>query len=202
MVRCGIPVRKEGLCTTCGQPADPDGDHTLACASCGLYRRHNLVRDCVAALCRETGWDTQLEVALPQEAEGSQRLRPADIFLPTRGARPLAVDIGVSHPLRPSAPIVVREGEAESAARHEERKMAQMGGPCKKFGWLYKPMCFEATGGWGPGAGALVRAVTRAISLKDGVDFLTVSARVAETVAVTLAKGVAEMIIRGGDQGA
>ena len=155
------------------------------------------MRDCLATLCREAGWATQLEVALPQEAEGANGLRPADIFLPTRGAKPLAIDVGVSHPLRPSAPVCVREQAMESAIRHEERKLKSMLTPCRKFGWLYKPACFEATGGWGPGASAIVRSITHAMSLRDGVEGLELHQCVVARVSSHLMKGVAEMFIRG-----
>ena len=87
----------------------------------------------------------------------------------------------------------------ETAVRHEERKLKAMLVPCRKFGWLYKPACFEATGGWGPGASAIVRSITHAMSLRDGVDGLELHQGVASRVSVHLMKGVAEMLMRGHD---
>lgn len=193
--RAGVTVMSNSLCNACGQPASKSGDHSLACASCGLWRRHNLVRDQIAALCRDAGWHSQLEVALP--AEAGPHLRPADVFLSNMGARPVALDIGVSHPLRPSAPGVVRETIGESAERHEALKLNQMSQVCSSFGWRYYPICFEATGAWGPGAAAFMRKLARNIAGRGILTPADAWSHVLNSVHLALAKGCAEMLVKG-----
>ena len=42
-------------CRACGQPMDINGDHALSCASAGLYRRHNRIRNYLWSLTWEAG---------------------------------------------------------------------------------------------------------------------------------------------------
>ena len=120
LFRIGAPVGKDDRCHSCAANMPCNGDHSLACTSSGIYRRHNKVRDLVAEECRRAGWEAQLEVAVPLPTSLATttpthspppdppdpppptfRPRPADVFLPNQGgARPIALDITISHPLR------------------------------------------------------------------------------------------------------
>ena len=193
--RAGIPVTSSPLCAACGQAASPSGDHFLSCPACGMWRRHNYIRDLVAALCRQAGWSTQLEVALPAEAGPSAR--PADVFIPNMGVRPVALDVGVTHPLRASAPHCVRANLGESGARQEDSKANLMQATCDRFGWHFRPLCFETTGAWGPGATAFLKKVAKTISLREGSAPIDIWFSVVARVQLALAKGCAEMLSKG-----
>ena len=193
--RAGIPVSSSPLCSACGQAASQFGDHFLSCPACGMWRRHNYIRDLVAALCRQAGWSTQLEVALPVEAGPSAR--PADVFIPNMGVRPVALDVGVTHPLRASAPLCVRSTLGESGSRQEESKSALMQATCDRFGWHFRPLCFETTGAWGPGATAFLKKVAKTIALREGSAPMESWFNIVARVQLALAKGCAEMLSKG-----
>ena len=113
--RCGVPMQARSVCGGCASPLDPFGDHALACAACGMYARHNRLRDTLAEEFRSAGQSVQLEVQLPG---GSPR--PADILLlqpdePT----PAAVDVSVVHPLHLSS---LRRRTPPDRSRLFERK--------------------------------------------------------------------------------
>lgn len=193
--RVGAPISGKRVCAACAQPMTCDGDHALSCAAGGFYRRHNKVRDLFASLCREAGWHTQVEVSLPSEGVPSA-LRPADILLPSVGQCPVALDIGVSHPLRPSAGLPVRSVLGESAERHERDKARQMEAECRRYSWVYRPICFETTGAWGPGAVVQVRRIVKALASREGSMPLDVMHSVGHRVSRAVAKGCAEMLVR------
>ena len=174
------------------------GDHALACTAAGIYRRHNKVRDTIASLCREAGWQAQLEVAIPPGSTrpGEPDLRPADVFLPLMGPRPVALDIGVSHALRPSAPSALRDNTGESADRHEASKRQKIGHICSQIKWTYKPLCFETLGAWGPTATRFIKQIVWTTALRDGRLPGEHFSRVANIISGCLAKGSAEMLVR------
>lgn len=137
-----------------------------------------------------------MEVALPV-VPPAEAIRPADILLPTKGAHPLAIDVGVSHPLRASAPRLVRSVAGESAARHEDDKRSAVAAKCKEYGWRFQPVCFESTGAWGPGASYFLRHTAGAIITRSGDSAQEVFAKVGGEMALTLIKGCAEMLLAG-----
>ena len=195
--RCGAPIGGRRHCAACGAAMTQWGDHALACTAAGIYRRHYRVRDTLASLCREAGWQTQLEVALPGDPTlPGPAYRPADIFLPLVGPKPLALDVGVSHALRPSASPAIRDSLGESAERHEATKRQSMGQLCASFGWTYKPLCFESTGAWGPTATRFIKQLAWTSSVRGGklpVETLLYSAKL---ISNSLALGSAEMLVR------
>ena len=102
-------------CSGCGITMDPSGDHALCCAHNGLYRRHNHVRGALYQLAKSANWSPVLEAALPNSSH-----RPADILLRSAEARPLAIDVTIVHPLRPSDSLAVRVQRSTSAAADAE----------------------------------------------------------------------------------
>ena len=132
---------------------DAAGDHALSCPSNGTYRRHNHLRDRLFGLGQLAGWAPELEQAIP-----GSRDRPADLLFRAAGPRPLATDVTVSHPLRPSASTAVREGRSSAAAEAERAKVVQSKGARRPVGtsphsaWTLlgasgqQPVCFAS--GW------------------------------------------------------
>ena len=168
---------------------DSLGDHALTCASAGLYRRHNRVRDTVFHLAREAGWAPELEVALPALTE-----RPADILCRATFGKPLAIDVTVSHPLRLSSTLATRGEVAAAAEAAENRKRAASQAACEQAGWGFRPAAFETTGGLGPGASHTIRQLSRYLSMRRGTSAGEVSITISRAVSLALAKGRGEML--------
>ena len=95
--RLGLPLSANPpqLCLACQCPQDPFGDHTLCCSACGIYGRHNFVRDALGEELQDSGFKVSREVPIPS---GGGR-RPADLLIEALESEPLAADIGLVHPL-------------------------------------------------------------------------------------------------------
>ena len=195
--RVGAFIGQFATCAGCRSPMDSSGDHAVCCASTGLAKRHNRVRDCLLWLGREAGWNPELEVSLPAPDPGGQgtlRPRPADVLFRTAESRPLAVDVTVVHPLRPSNNIAAEDSCAATQA--EAAKCTAQAAMCQQAGWTFAPFGVETTGGLGPKASSLFKKVCRASSMRSGEPIAEVLGRNAALLSVVLAKGRAEMLCR------
>ena len=132
-----------GLCTLCGESADSFGDHWLCCSSSLITKRHNALRDTLACFLRNNGFPCATEVTI------GHKERPADIALDGFDPRPLAIDLTISHPLKPSQPR-----DQENLQRHlhrkEEAKITKYASLCATAGWVFQPLAFHSWGGTGP----------------------------------------------------
>ena len=61
----GIPLPLPQNCNGCGQFQDRYGDHALTCKACGVYQRHNILRDTLANQLSDLGFPCKTEVQLP-----------------------------------------------------------------------------------------------------------------------------------------
>ena len=177
------------ICAGCRKPMDAAGDHALSCPSNGTYRRHNHLRDRLFGLGQLAGWAPELEQAIP-----GSRDRPADLLFRAAGPRPLATDVTVSHPLRPSASTAVREGRSSAAAEAERAKVVQSKGACRAAGWDFSPFGVDATGGLGPAARLLCRRLAKALAMRSGADTASLSENVGTQISLALAKGRGQML--------
>jgi len=91
-----VPGQNPVQCPNCGQAADVFGDHWICCSKSAITKRHHYARDAIATLIREQGFTTFTEVSI------GARERPADIAIQGFEARPMAIDLTISHPLQPS----------------------------------------------------------------------------------------------------
>ena len=192
--RCGVPLLPRARCGGCDAVMDTFGDHALSCASCGRYARHNRLRQAVAFEYEQAGQPFRLEVELP-----GQLSRPADILaVEPEEASPAAVDVSVVHPLRPSAaPAASAEVvPGASAEAREAEKLAAAGGACAAAGWRFVPLCADTTGAWGPRAKGALRRLIRLQSMKLGQPVKAVAAIVWRMLAVAVAKGAAQCLLR------
>ena len=204
--RVGADISLTNTCAGCHSAMDSLGDHAACCSATGLYKRHNRVRDCLLLLGREagwnpelevTGWNPEVEVSLPAPDPGGGRAhpRPADVLFRTAESRPLAVDVTVVHPLRPSKKIAVAD-DCAAASEAETAKVASEVAECHRAGWGFVPFGMEVTGGFGPKATSLFKRICRSISMKSGDPVAEVLSRSATLLSVALAKGRAEMLCR------
>ena len=104
------------------------------------------------------------EVPLPKANGLPQReaLRPADILLRAwQGGQDTAVDVTISHSLQ----LAQRPWTAEKAkaflAQTEKRKTSKYAKACEAEGWGFIGAAFDAWGGAGPGAKALLYKLLR-----------------------------------------
>ena len=188
--RTGVSLTQESspLCAACGSPMDPFGDHSLSCASAGLYRRHNRIRDTLFFLAQEAGWRPQLE---PLTTSGS---RPADVLLHSTDSKPLAVDVTIVHPLRISGSQATRDDATATASVAESAKKTANSASCRLADWSCCPFALETTGGLGPSASKLCNRVARAISMRKGLSLQDPTCHVQLAISVALAKGRGEML--------
>ena len=176
-------------CLGCGAPMDSFGDHSLSCASTGMYRRHNRVRDTLFTLSKQAGWRPLLEPPT------SQSLRPADVLLQSSDAKPVAVDVTIVHPLRLSGPSATRDVATATANCAEQSKLAANSAPCSQMGWLRTPFALETTGGLGSHASRLCNRLTRSLSMKSGLPTQDPECHVHLAISIALAKGRGEMLV-------
>ena len=189
--RTGVPLfESNSSCQGCGSPLDPFGDHALCCASNGLYRRHNRVRDALFSATQDAGWRPALEMQLP--GQGS---RPADVLLQSYHSCPVAVDVVVTHPLRLSAEPAMRGVPSATATQAEAAKNAAQLTSCEAAGWEFIPFGVEATGALGKQAAKLLRELHRKLSMRHGVSIDSVSTNLGSQISSALAKGRAEMLV-------
>ena len=168
---------------------DSLGDHALTCASAGLYRCHNRVRDTLFHLAQKAGWAPELEVSLPALPE-----RPADILCRATFGKPLAIDVSITHPLRLSSNTATRGEVAAAAEASEKRKRAASQAACENAGWGFRPAAFETTGGLGPGASHTIRQLSRYLSMRRGISAGDVGTSIPRAISLALAKGRGEML--------
>ena len=189
--RCSIPFTPRGRCGGCSTPLDSFGDHALSCASCGLYSRHNRLRDALAEEFIAAGLAIRVEAQLPGDSS-----RPADILvLSSSDIIPMAVDVSVVHPLHLSSASAEDTPGAAAAAR-ELGKLATSAQACKDEGWSFSPACAETTGAWGPSGQRCVRGLIRKLSMKNGEPLADTAAAVWRRLATSVAKGTSQMLLR------
>ena len=186
-----MPFKAGGCCGGCNKRLDPYGDHALSCASCGLYARHNRLRDALGAECAAAGWAVILEAPLPGALQ-----RPADILVSVpEDAAPLAVDVSVVHPLHLSSPSA-EDTPGLFADKREQAKLSVGAAACKTAGWKLTPVCVETTGTWGPSAQRFVRGLVRRQSMKAGTEVADTARAIWGRLSASTAKGIAVMLVR------
>ena len=191
------PVGQYLTCAGCHTAIDDAGEHAVCCAATGLAKRHNRVRRTLLHLGREAGWNPELEVSLPapDPPGGSVRPIPADVVFRTAESKPLAIDVTVVHPLRPSRNIAAGDNTT-AAAQAELAKSANQTCLCASAGWSFIPFGMETTGGLGPKASSVFKHMCRNISMRSGEPIADVLGRTSASLTVALAKGRAETLCR------
>ena len=145
------------LCPLCGEAADVYGDHWLCCSSSLLTRRHNSLRDYLAQFLRTNGFPCSTEVTI------GGKERPADVALEGFESRPLAMDLTISHPLKPSA---ARDPDTVGRylRRREEEKLNKYSSLCATAGWVFQPVALHPFAGTGPLTSAFLDRLIRRVA--------------------------------------
>ena len=136
----GIPLRDlDYVCPDCARPADALGIHAVCCQRTGnISRGHTTLRDTLAEILRRA----HCEVLLEQSPAGSKD-RPADILVHGLADHPLAIDVTVVTPSRPSAIPSATEPMDQAATAKSERS-AEL---CGRTGWKFRPFVADTYGG-------------------------------------------------------
>ena len=181
-----------GTCPACPRQSDTLGDHALCCASGGeMIARHNQVRDVI--------YDVAMEAGLNPTKEGHALIpnslrRPADILIP-RWAGPLdaALDVTVTHPLQAATRAAPTPGHTLTLAY--TRKVSDAGELCQREGLAFVPLVAESLGGLHHTMVDQLRRLGRAVALHTGQDEGITTSNLASRVSLTLAKGLASMLV-------
>ena len=192
--RLGLPLSANPpqLCLACQCPQDPFGDHTLCCSACGIYGRHNFVRDALGEELQDSGFKVSREVPIPS---GGGR-RPADLLIEALESEPLAADIGLVHPLLLNNSLAgVFAGTA--AERRAYLKVVESADLCRASGWGFVPVVVETTGAWSKGTHSFVRRWATAVSMTTGTPFAECFSHLSRRLSFLVARAVAKHLLRG-----
>ena len=77
------------------------------------------------------------------------------------GGKPLAVDLTVSHPLRPSEPRPTPEKVRKAMATEEQLKSAKYNHSCATVGWTFKPLAIHPFAGVTPEGAQFLHRLAR-----------------------------------------
>ena len=129
-------------CGQCGACLDAFGDHAVACLKNGITQRHTALQDWLIHAARQAGVTCTKEGALPDND------RPADVLLHNwTGSTPLAVDLTVCHPLRPSEARPTPESVRKAMTLQETHKCTKYSERCARVGWKFQPLVIHPFGG-------------------------------------------------------
>ncbi len=190
--KLGLPIFSCATCPACGKSQDPYGDHALCCPLTGFAIRHSFLKRGQASLLQDTGFETRLEVSLPESQD-----RPADVLLVNSFSepRPHALDVSLVHPLQPSLPIAgVTPGKV--ADRRAAVKEAQYQARCSVAGMGFCPLVYETTGAWSTPATKFVRQWARALAMKSGSPASQTLRSLAWSVSALIARAVGDHLAR------
>ena len=112
--------------------------------------------------------------------------------------RPLAVDVTITHPLRPSSNIAAVHEVALTAEKAEVLMRQMYNQPCTSAGWAFKPFGMEVTGALSPSADRLIQKLVRTWSMKTGEPLPTLTPQVMTGLFLSLPKGVGESLVAAG----
>ena len=134
-----LPVEDVGeRCAQCSGCLDAFGDHAVACLRNGIQKRHTNIQDWLLSTARQAGFSCTREAALPNLE------RPGDVlFHNWTGGKPLAVDLTVSHPLRPSEPRPTPDKVRKAMTVEEQLKNAKYTKQCASVGWSFRPLAIH-----------------------------------------------------------
>jgi hypothetical protein len=217
--RLGMQVFDHAFnCTLCAGVMDPFGDHALVCA-CGGDRtvRHNLLRDLVLRWAKAAGHAAVAEkkgLLPPRPFIGGawengtigadarcppETRRPADVYLPAwSGGRPAALDFFVTSGLQAGYLSASAADGGAATARYADRKRSHLDTAtlCADAGLTFVPFGFEAEGGVGREARAVLGGLARDSARLTGEGHSTRAAMAAQALSVALQRANALAIAR------
>ena len=176
----GLPVQtRTSNCAVCGREADTTGVHYVTCQKSGERSRgHTRLRNVVANALRAVAWNVETEKPLPPQVPlptSTERLVPADVFIPGWDPLPLAIDFTIVTPLRRSdasrLTSSARRCFSELMDQAAADKIRRYGALCAKAGWGFQPFIADTFGAmWADARHFIQRLIQRKKERIDDID--------------------------------
>jgi hypothetical protein len=205
--RLGVPVYAHvDHCPCCQAVNDVWGDHAVACPAGGdRTRRHNRIRNEIAALAEAAGHAPAVErphllparptiLYAPEDGStpgrgASDQRRPADVYVPAWWCgRPGAIDAAVTSGLTESAlPAAARDASAPARLYEmHKRRYAATEAQCGAAGITFVPFVVEAEGGLGPSALKVLASIADDAGRLIGIDRDSRAAQAKQRISIAL----------------
>ena len=194
-MRLRLGLKPQGAPNTpcvCGEvnlAADPT--HPLHCKKRRdlVTLRHDTAKQLLAELSRTLGADAQIE---PVGMFDSSQRRP-DLNL-IFGTRRVLVDVSVCHPLAPTYGAVAQH-PLGTAIRAEQRKRVRYEHLARAADFTFVPFILETTGGWGPAALALVKALSSHANSHASISKAEATNTLIQGISTAIQRGNAQLIL-------
>jgi hypothetical protein len=161
-LRLGLKITAPDIPCVCGREPSLQAKpwHPLSCDSnSGLWSaRHDGVKQIIASLMTAAGASVLIEPTPGQMRRGFSDGRRPDLLI-HMGHRTILADVTVKHPLAPSYVPVLSQTPLGVAREGERIKNRLYAAEARAMGMEFIPISIETTGGWGPAAVELVKAV-------------------------------------------
>ena len=217
-LRLRLPVADSDLaCPLCDGTADRYGDHARVCPWGDRVKRHNHLRNLLAARAKTAGLQPEVEKAnlLPPRPEhqggaedgcphvghqpASQR-RPADVWVPNWNLHgPAAFDLAVTSGLRQGQLAHSIADGGRATLDYEQRKCQHLNTwqACATEGLQFLPLVVEGcAGGWGPTASKTWQLLAAALSSRSGEGASVELQRMLQSFSIALQRENARAVLR------
>jgi hypothetical protein len=191
-------------CLACDSILDRRGRHAQVCAGCGdRVRKHNGTRNRFGAFVDAACLHPELEKPgllqpSPEQPDAARR-RPADVYVPSwkQGAA-AAFDLAITSPHRVDMvqQASLKPGAAAEAYEQFKRSFLDTAADCQRQGISFIPIVGESSGGWGPSALCVFKALARSIANSTGRDAAEVLREHRQALGVFLRQANARAIFR------
>ena len=188
--------QEDSWCSACDSILDHRGRHAQVCAGCGdRVRKHGGARNRFGAFVDAACLHPELEKPgllqpSPEQPDAARR-RPADVYVPSwKQGAPAAFDLAVT------SQASLRPGAAAEAYEHFKRRFLDTAAGCQRQGISFIPIVGEPSGGWGPSALCVFKALARSIANTTGRDVAEVLKEHRQALGVFLRQANARAIFR------
>ena len=194
----------DAWCLACDSVLDHRGRHAQVCAGLGdRVRKHNGTRNRFGAFADAACLHPELEKPgllqpSPEQPDASRR-RPADVYVPSwKQGAPAAFDLAITSPHRIDMvqQASLKPGAAAEAYKHFKRSFLNTAADCQRQGISFIPIVGEPSGGWGPSALCVFKALARSIANTTGRDVAEVLKEHRQALGVFLRQANARALFR------
>ena len=188
-------------CPLCDQIMDVYADHALVCSAGGdRTSRHNSLRNKAYSFCEGAMLRPQLEKTGLLKNAALEKLRPADIFIPSlKAGQQAALDFGVTCGIKNDILNHSAKNDRYATEQYAEfkRNNLTMNNRCQQYDINYIPMIIEGSGGsWGSEAEDVWKIIIRTTASITGEAFSSIATRIYQSLSVTLHKANARAILK------
>ena len=188
-------------CNLCDQIMDKFGDHAICCSAGGDRNfRHNALRNKAFTFCELARLNPEMEKIGLLRTDSSNRLRPADIYIPSlkvgqQSALDFAVTSGLKSDLIEHSCINNRFATEEYSTL--KKNSLNMNEQCERNDLRLIPMVIEASAGsWGLEAENVWKILIKAIASTTGDKISMISSTLYQSLSITLHKSNARAILK------